>query len=567
MKKISSLYGVVILLVVAVLLLLLVHAPESGAQAQEGHAVSMDTGWDVCINDTEYKDVALSELMFPLVGKGDTVTLTGTLPEEEMKFPVLEFYSIHAAIRVFVAGEEIYSYGQEYYDTGRVIGYGYQYIDLPRASQGKQIRIEMKISEDNAFSSFVTPRICNAKWVVRDYILVNRIPMVIDLFLIIFGICMAGVTAIFLVKSKEMYPLLCIALFSLGIGLWSFCSYNLMSLFFDDMRIKVFIEYGALYLTPIPMFIYFYKDAMCFPSKLRRGAYKVILALLIIFGVVAVVGQATNLIHFPALLWVSHLLLALMIIYLLCMFGGNLLRHRMENVSLFMGVLLMIGFVIFDLARFNFQKFVKISGGKAYEGVSCIGTLLFIVALLIDFGERIARSMYDAAANEALEKLAYTDSLTGLSNRRSCEILFDELDAADSNYTIVTFDLNNLKEVNDCLGHEEGDAFLREFGSVLKRVFEAHGLVGRTGGDEFLVTIKKSEKVNLDTLLLEMNEKIDVVNKCHPQWNMSVAYGVSSRERDHAKTVREAYEMADERMYQKKREMKQKDNTPFRIEY
>lgn len=114
MKKISSLYGVVILLVVAVLLLLLMHAPESGAQAQEGHAVSMDTGWDVCINDTEYKDVALSELMFPLVGKGDTVILTGTLPEEEITFPVLEFYSIHAAIRVFVAG-------RRYTVTGRNI--------------------------------------------------------------------------------------------------------------------------------------------------------------------------------------------------------------------------------------------------------------------------------------------------------------------------------------------------------------------------------------------------------------------------------------------------------------
>lgn len=137
----------------------------------------------------------------------------------------------------------------------------------------------------------------------------------------------------------------------------------------------------------------------------------------------------------------------------------------------------------------------------------------------------------------------------------------------DSNYTIVTFDLNNLKEVNDCLGHEEGDVFLREFGSVLKSVFEAHGMVGRTGGDEFLVIIKESGKVNLDELLLEMNEKIDAVNKCHPQWNMSVAYGVSSRARDHAKTVREAYEMADERMYLKKREMKQKDNRTFRIEY
>lgn len=216
---------------------------------------------------------------------------------------MLEFTVSMKQSGFFVAGDEIYSYGQEYYDTGRVIGYGYQYIDLPRASQGKQIRIEMKISEDNAFSSFVVPRICNAKWVVRDYILVNRIPMVIDLFLIIFGICMAGVTAIFLVKNKEMYPLLCIALFSLGIGLWSFCSYNLMSLFFDDMRVKVFLEYGALYLTPIPMFDYFYKDAMCFPSKLRRGAYKLILALLIGFGVVAVVGQAAKSDSFSGIAW------------------------------------------------------------------------------------------------------------------------------------------------------------------------------------------------------------------------------------------------------------------------
>lgn len=556
MQRFHKISGVVMLLTVALLLLVLVRVTNSGINKSEEHAVKIDTGWDVSINDNVYEDVILSEFMFPLVDKGDIVTLTGILPEDEMQFPVLEFYSIHSAIRVTVDGQEIYAYGQELYEKGKILGYGYQYIDLPEDYAGKSIKITLQISEDNAFSSFVIPRICNAKWVIRDFIFVNRIPMVINLFLIIFGICVAGVTIICMIKRKEIYPLLCIALFSFGIGLWSFCSYNLSLLFFDDMRVKVYCEFAALYLTPVPMFFYFYRDAMRFDSKLRKRAYFLLLGLLLIFEVVAFGGQATNLIHFPALLKMNHILLALLIVYLIYMFIGDIIRHQLDNAALFLGVILMIGFVAYDLVRFNFEKFVKISGGKAYEGLSCIGTLLFIVALLMDFGERIARNMYDAAANATLEKMAYTDALTNLANRRSCEAMFDELDETPSNYAIIDFDLNNLKQVNDRLGHEEGDVYIREFGAILKQVFEKYGLVGRTGGDEFLVIVKDSSNLDIAALIRDMNDAIHKKNEEHPGWNMSVAYGVSIYAEDYAESVRYAYKKADERMYHKKRAMK-----------
>jgi diguanylate cyclase (GGDEF)-like protein len=66
----------------------------------------------------------------------------------------------------------------------------------------------------------------------------------------------------------------------------------------------------------------------------------------------------------------------------------------------------------------------------------------------------------------------------------------DEIDRDKKNYAVVVFDLNGLKKVNDTLGHEEGDCYIKEFGQVLKKTFQDYGFVGRTGGDEFQVLIQ-----------------------------------------------------------------------------
>ena len=93
-----------------------------------------------------------------------------------------------------------------------------------------------------------------------------------------------------------------------------------------------------------------------------------------------------------------------------------------------------------------------------------------------------------------LEQMAYIDDLTGLANRRKCEQVWDGLDESKENYGIFAFDLNLLKQTNDTKGHAVGDLLIRTFAKTLSKVFSEYGVVGRIGGDEFVVFIDDVKK-------------------------------------------------------------------------
>ncbi|MEV8064259.1 sensor domain-containing diguanylate cyclase, partial [Streptomyces antimycoticus] len=92
---------------------------------------------------------------------------------------------------------------------------------------------------------------------------------------------------------------------------------------------------------------------------------------------------------------------------------------------------------------------------------------------------------------EEARRLAFTDPLTGLGNRRAVDIRLDEaLEAYHADGTVVSLvvcDLNGLKRVNDTLGHAVGDRLLERFGSLLSLcgAMLPGALVARLGGDEF----------------------------------------------------------------------------------
>jgi diguanylate cyclase len=95
------------------------------------------------------------------------------------------------------------------------------------------------------------------------------------------------------------------------------------------------------------------------------------------------------------------------------------------------------------------------------------------------------------AANQRVSDLAQTDPLTGLANRRS---FVERLNAAfaaaargASPFSLIFFDLDNFKDVNDTLGHPVGDALLQQVGDRIRGAVRASDLCARFGGDEFAV--------------------------------------------------------------------------------
>jgi diguanylate cyclase (GGDEF)-like protein len=96
-------------------------------------------------------------------------------------------------------------------------------------------------------------------------------------------------------------------------------------------------------------------------------------------------------------------------------------------------------------------------------------------------------------ANERLKHMSRTDALTGLENRRSIEkqldILFAHGERLSEPLACVMSDLDRFKSVNDEHGHQAGDAVLKQFAAILKREAREIDIVGRYGGEEFIVLL------------------------------------------------------------------------------
>ena len=106
-------------------------------------------------------------------------------------------------------------------------------------------------------------------------------------------------------------------------------------------------------------------------------------------------------------------------------------------------------------------------------------------------------------ANAELKKLAFTDPLTGLGNRRYLEEHATAMIALakrlENPISILYIDLDYFKKINDTYGHENGDKVLKEFASLLRYISRESDIVCRYGGEEFVILLPfTDEKAGLE---------------------------------------------------------------------
>jgi diguanylate cyclase (GGDEF)-like protein len=116
------------------------------------------------------------------------------------------------------------------------------------------------------------------------------------------------------------------------------------------------------------------------------------------------------------------------------------------------------------------------------------------IVLLTNLAKHISLCL----SNAMLYKISIEDSLTGLYTRRYFEQKLTEsigeVKRSNGRLSIVLFDIDNLKDVNDALGHKMGDQVLRKFSQILKTHSRKKDIVARWGGDEFVAIIPGSSE-------------------------------------------------------------------------
>ena len=198
-------------------------------------------------------------------------------------------------------------------------------------------------------------------------------------------------------------------------------------------------------------------------------------------------------------------------------------------------VMLLLTFAVFSMSFPGLVKvedpFFQASLNRAVRGL--IGLVLIFNAYTIhqqitmkrlrkQFSTELEKTRKLQARSERYQRQALIDPLTGLGNRRVAEECLAEEASRSQRYghslTVISFDLDNFKHINDSYGHPVGDLVLKEFATRLKGAIRLSDLASRMGGDELLVVLPECPTSQVERLLARLrsmaidynNEKIPI---------------------------------------------------------
>lgn len=149
-------------------------------------------------------------------------------------------------------------------------------------------------------------------------------------------------------------------------------------------------------------------------------------------------------------------------------------------------------------------------------------------------------------ARDQMQRMLHRDQLTGVANRRALPGML--ADAREAGATVLFFDLDGFKKINDEQGHHIGDASLTRFAQVLEQAFRQDDRVIRYAGDEFIVLARDLDPFAVEARVQRVRQRLQEPDPSTPQIDFSVGMAVLSPRADPEQVMREA----DQAMYRAK---------------
>ena len=519
--------------------------------AVKNEKIYLAENWTVSVNDTYYEETYLKDIFFPVTNISDHVELTTILPDMNMERPAVQFKIYHAIITVYLDGEEIYCYGKELNATGEMLGSGFHWVALPKDSAGKELKICFDVTEDNAFSSIESISLMEEDSITRNFILENIIEIIIDIFLLSFGILLCLVLLFLGRGDKEYRILFWIAIFSIAVATWMLSSFGILQLACRNLHIIAYFEYLSLYLAPVPLLL-FVCDIL--DNDKTKNAVYIFAGIIMLFDIIVIFLNEQNIYHFSKVLPLFHVLgLCTVALTTFANISALKYQNRKSDQVILQGLGIMVIFLLADTLRFNIDKYIHPKNIDLSSSILPVGVLIFVMTMIASYIFKLVQTFYENVEKQTLIQIAYTDVLTHIGNRAMCEKTFQEWETAKKDATIINFDLNHFKEVNDTFGHSVGDNLLVEFAEILQKTYKKNGIIGRMGGDEFIVMLNTTDSSYVEKTIADLLKRIDQLNhKNDRPYQISVAYGYSSNKENPDCSLWEIYQNSDKKMYQNK---------------
>lgn len=558
-KKSFRFFALILSFILMILIIFVCINTTDKVQISTASVLLINDGWDITINDQTSKNVELLSFDTGVINEGDVVILSKNIDDYNLNGTCLSFYTTHAICNVYFDDDLIYSYGQDLYDKQRMVPKKHQYIPLSGNYYGKTLKIKL-IGARRASFSELRPVYVGPRSEILSLILINSwVAIVIGFFLFTLAMLLIVLSPyLFLYHNKDL-RIFFSGLISLMLAVYILAFNSIFDVLINNALLNNVLEYAALYNIPTAivgylMSIYKEKEKKVFVLLFFLDICLFLLSITIHFTHIARFSDFTATLHLIAAIECSFSIFVILRNYFIHKKNGNTHAYSSENIFV-IGLIIFMLFSILDIIRYNCEKYGLVKGRNSnYLFGFTTGALIFVLSLLVSyFFYNIYSSNIDSMQSRIIN-LAYIDALTGLANRTRCEQMMKMLTEEHGTYAMISLDLNKLKHVNDTLGHNEGDRLLTGFATILSDAFWDANLIGRMGGDEFLVILLEDRVFNVSKRIHDLYSLINEWNNKEQMFKYSASYGYAYSYEVPSGSASEVYMLADNRMYEMKRE-------------
>ncbi len=466
------------------------------------------------------------------------VVITRYFHKDELSGDYLSFYAYNPSCDIYI-NNELVIHENFYYDVFNIASPSHWYcFKVPYDDFVLRINMHNSLKISTLFELYSGSK--NA--IVFNILKTHMLSIIMSLLIFLAGLGLT--TASVFIKGNHRGRLRWLGITSIDSAVWIYSLSNTAQLFVDKISIVSFLGYCSYFMLPL----------LVTGFILTYDSFKKILCVHIFFWlelaatITVLVLQIFNITQWSWCMIVVHIEVICIIISIIFTFLKNRNNSNSEDKNIYYALMIIGTFICIDIARYYFAK--PADGIIKY---STYGIVVLLIYLIYSVIQVIAKNSMLETRNAIYRELAFKDTMTQLQNRSAYELKLAGLrDRSDFSGCVLIADLNNLKLINDTLGHQSGDAAIKRTADILKKFFADAADCYRTGGDEFCVI---SESLSMP----DFEERItDFENAVHKEALMldypySVAVGSGSID---TRGVDECIKAVDTAMYKNKRDSK-----------
>lgn len=500
------------------------------------------------------KEVVIWDDSMEMTHEGSTYCYRRILPSENTSEKVIVYNTVHMNLEVFIDGEMVHELKRGEDSTIKTTGFCWNTITLSEEDAGKAIVFQVTpvYSDSTPKGSFFYG---TYREIERKILAERILRLALSGAIALAGIAMLFYGLLVVKKGQDSETIIQFAIFAAMLGIWSAIETQIPDWIFPCSVVIVVVSHLMLMTLPIPFMLFLRHMYHNGESKLWSVCCYINCAVI----AVRVILQITGMYDLRETLLLTHICLLLCVVVVVAMTIREIVAHGLSGQVKINSICVLVILIstILELAIYRF--------GNRSTPLGSMGFLFYITVMGIVNVRRTRKLMEQARESALYRKLAYTDELTGLSNRTAFREDLEkrmEPDKAAGRESILPtavfmFDLNDLKKCNDTYGHDFGDQYIKMAADVLKKLFVQDGQCYRIGGDEFCAWTSYTSEDKINETLLLLEKEIQELNNKGFVVTVSVAVGYAVyEESEDGGGLYSTMKRADAMMYDRKQKYK-----------